>query len=237
MPSCLFPDPRLHPDMVRSRPGNGTYLHDLPEPVYAARVVGLCEALGKCLVGSRRGVGDGAQPGRDQNPYTGDLRGLVAALLVWIVVLVVGGERPLWQVLLGAALTVALVLARENMALVPPVLFLYIFWQHGWRAGLLAMLCAGILFLLGNAFYFPDNANSGRCASRIRSPSYSPGRCLRSERPVSPSRKVRSIQDDPVFLADVQAAFCCAGQRAGSLAAVALSDRRPLSDRMRAVIF
>jgi len=83
--------------------------------------------------------------------------GLVAALLVWIVVLVVGGERPLWQVLLGAALTVPLVLTRENMALVPPVLFFYIFWQHGWRAGLLAMLCAGILFLLGNAFYFPDN--------------------------------------------------------------------------------
>jgi hypothetical protein len=83
--------------------------------------------------------------------------GLVAALLVWIVVLVVGGERPLWQVLLGAALTVPLVLTRENMALVPPVLFFYIFWQHGWRAGLLAMLCAGILFLLGNVFYFPDN--------------------------------------------------------------------------------
>src|SRR4026208_323831 len=30
--------------------------------------------------------------------------GLVAALLVWIVVLVVGAERPVWQVLLGAAL-------------------------------------------------------------------------------------------------------------------------------------
>jgi hypothetical protein len=83
--------------------------------------------------------------------------GLVAAILVWIVVLVVGWERPLWQVLLGAALTVPLVLTRENMALVPPVLFLYIFWQHGWRVGLLATLCAGILFLLGNAFYFPDN--------------------------------------------------------------------------------
>lgn len=83
--------------------------------------------------------------------------GLVAALLVWIVVLVVGNERPLWQILLGVALTVPLMLTRENMALAPPVLFLYIFWQHGRRAGLLAMLCAGILFLAGNAFYFPDN--------------------------------------------------------------------------------
>ena len=83
--------------------------------------------------------------------------GLVAAMLVWIVVLVVGEKRPLWQVLLGAALTAPLVLTRENMALVPPLLFLYIFWQHGWKAGWLAMLISGILFLAGNVFYFPNN--------------------------------------------------------------------------------
>jgi hypothetical protein len=83
--------------------------------------------------------------------------GLVAALLVWIVTLVVGEKRPLWQILLAAALTAPLVLTRENMAFVPPILFLYIFWQHGWKAGLLAMLCAGFLFLSGNVFYFPEN--------------------------------------------------------------------------------
>jgi hypothetical protein len=83
--------------------------------------------------------------------------GLVAALLVWILVLTIGEKRLLWQILLGAALTVPLVLTRENMAFVPPMLFLYIFWQHGWKPGLLAALCAGILFIAGNAFYFPDN--------------------------------------------------------------------------------
>ena len=83
--------------------------------------------------------------------------GLVAALLVWIVLLVVGEGRPLWQILLGAALTVPLVLTRENMAFVPPILFVYIFWQHGWKAGLLTMLCSGGLFLAGNAFYYPEN--------------------------------------------------------------------------------
>ena len=83
--------------------------------------------------------------------------GLVAALLVWIVLLVVGEGRPLWRILLGAALTVPLVLTRENMAFVPPILFAYIFWQHGWKAGLLAMLCSGGLFLAGNAFYYPEN--------------------------------------------------------------------------------
>lgn len=83
--------------------------------------------------------------------------GTVAALLVWILVLTVGRERPLWQVLLGAALTAPLVLTRENMAFVPPILFVYIFWQHGWKTGLLAMAASAFCFLAGNAFYFPDN--------------------------------------------------------------------------------
>ena len=83
--------------------------------------------------------------------------GLVAALLVWIIVLVVGERRPLWQILLGAALTAPLVLTRENMAFVPPIVLAYVFWEHGWMAGLLASLCAGIMFLAGNVFYFPEN--------------------------------------------------------------------------------
>jgi hypothetical protein len=83
--------------------------------------------------------------------------GLVAALLVWIIVLIVGEQRSLWEILLGAAFMAPLVLTRENMAFVPPIVLLYIFWQHGWKTGLLASLCAGVLFLVGNAFYFPNN--------------------------------------------------------------------------------
>jgi len=83
--------------------------------------------------------------------------GSVAAMLVWILVLTIGENRPRWQILFGAALTAPLVLTRENLAFVPPILFLYIFWQHGLKTGLLAALCAGLLFIAGNAFYFPDN--------------------------------------------------------------------------------
>jgi hypothetical protein len=36
-------------------------------------------------------------------------------------------------------------------------MFVYIFWQHGWKTGLLAMVVSGVCFLAGNAFYFPDN--------------------------------------------------------------------------------
>src|SRR5215212_1967996 len=83
--------------------------------------------------------------------------GTVAALLIWIIVLITGEKRSLWQVLLGSALTAPLVLTRENMAFVPVIVFVYIFWQHGWKAGLLSMLCSALLFIGGNAFYFPDN--------------------------------------------------------------------------------
>jgi len=83
--------------------------------------------------------------------------GFVAALMVWMLVLTIGEGRPRWQVLLGAALTAPLVLTRENMAFVPLILLPYIFWQHGWKTGLLASFCSAILFVGGNAFYFPDN--------------------------------------------------------------------------------
>ena len=49
--------------------------------------------------------------------------GAVAAMLVWIVVLITGEKRPLWQVLLGSVLTAPLVLTRENMAFVPLIVF------------------------------------------------------------------------------------------------------------------
>jgi hypothetical protein len=83
--------------------------------------------------------------------------GPVAAMMVWMLVLVIGEERPLWQILLGSALATVVVMTRETMIFVPPILFLYIFWQHGWKKGLYAMLASGVLFIAVNAFYFPDN--------------------------------------------------------------------------------
>ena len=83
--------------------------------------------------------------------------GPVAGMLIWILILTVGGKRKLWEILLGSALTSALVLTRETMAFVPPILFLYIFWQHGWKTGLYSMLCSAFFFFGGNLFYYPDN--------------------------------------------------------------------------------
>ena len=83
--------------------------------------------------------------------------GPVAALLVWILVLTIGEKRALREILLGSALTSVLVLTRETMAFVPPILFVYIFWQHGWRTGLYAILCSGLFFVGVNLLQYPEN--------------------------------------------------------------------------------
>lgn len=82
--------------------------------------------------------------------------GLIASLLIWMLVLTVGVRRPLWQTLLGAGLAGLMILTRENMIFVSPLLLLYLFWQHGRKTGLLAALCGAAVFLVGNAFFWPE---------------------------------------------------------------------------------
>jgi len=98
--------------------------------------------------------------------------GLVAAILIWILILTIGEKRSLWEILLGSALTSVLVLTRETMAFVPLILFIYIFWQHGWKIGLYSMLCSAAFFVGGNLFYFPDNLTlwAGRVIPQFMSP-------------------------------------------------------------------
>lgn len=62
-------------------------------------------------------------------------QGLVACMLVWVLVLTLGEDRRLWQLLLGTALAAAMAMTRFNMIPVLPFLVLYIFWQHGKRPG------------------------------------------------------------------------------------------------------
>ena len=165
--------------------------------------------------------------------------GLIAALLVWIVVLTVGEKRPLWQILLGAALTAPLVLTRENMAFVPPVLFLYIFWQHGWKAGLLVMLSAGILFLAGNAFYFPENLKFWA----IRIPDFSFSFLKSWERPNVGGTSLPEPEASNLyrmilyFLLTFRLHFVSLVSALTVWLLLPFRNIRPISERMRAILF
>jgi len=83
-------------------------------------------------------------------------QGLVACMMAWMFVLTLGGNRPLWQLILGSALSMLIVMTRQNMAVVPALLVAYIFWQYGTRAGWWALGTTTVLFIGFHLLYWPD---------------------------------------------------------------------------------
>jgi hypothetical protein len=80
---------------------------------------------------------------------------LIACMLAWMFVLTLGENRPLWQLVLGSALAVLIVMTRQNMAVVPALLVGYIFWQYGTKAGWWTLGTSAVLFIAFHLFYWP----------------------------------------------------------------------------------
>lgn len=83
-------------------------------------------------------------------------QGLVACILVWSLVLVMGERRPLWQIVLGSILAGLMGMTRINMLPVLPLLVLYIFWQHGLKASVYASMAGGATVIFWHALYWPE---------------------------------------------------------------------------------
>jgi hypothetical protein len=81
---------------------------------------------------------------------------IIACMLAWMCALVLGEDRPAWQIILGAILAALTILTRQNMVVVLPLLVLYVFWQHGIRMGLWSMLAGGLVLLIGHLVYWPN---------------------------------------------------------------------------------
>jgi hypothetical protein len=81
---------------------------------------------------------------------------LVACLLAWSLLLVLGEKRSLWQIVTGSFLAGIMVMTRQNLFPVIPLIVAYIFWQHGKKAGFWAL--AGCLFpiLVIHIIYWPN---------------------------------------------------------------------------------
>jgi len=80
---------------------------------------------------------------------------LIACMLVWVLVLTLGKDRPLWQLALGAILAAAMWMTRINVFPVLPILLLYILWQNGRKAALIAVLAGGITLVALHAPFWP----------------------------------------------------------------------------------
>ncbi len=80
---------------------------------------------------------------------------VIACLLVWICVLILDEERPLWQIVLAAVLSAVAIFTRQNMAPILPLLVLYVFWQHGKQKGLWALAAGSLALLAFHGYYWP----------------------------------------------------------------------------------
>ncbi len=80
---------------------------------------------------------------------------LVAAFVAWILFFALGRERKAWQVNVGVALAGVLLLTRINLSPVLPLLLVYVWWTHGARRGLGALLTAALVVGAGHALFWP----------------------------------------------------------------------------------
>ncbi len=81
---------------------------------------------------------------------------LIVCMLVWTLVLVLGEDRPLWQLILGSILSGLMVMTRINMLPVAPLMALYIIWQHGFMSGLISGSVSLVTVVIGHAFFWPE---------------------------------------------------------------------------------
>jgi hypothetical protein len=89
--------------------------------------------------------------------------GLVAFMLPWVLVFILGelpsnrtGRLKYWRTTLGAVLLGIVVATRQNMVVAVPFILLYIFWEHGRKAGWLAAAGCTVPLLLVHILFWPN---------------------------------------------------------------------------------
>jgi 4-amino-4-deoxy-L-arabinose transferase-like glycosyltransferase len=80
----------------------------------------------------------------------------IAFLLALVLALSLGERRPAWQSALSGFVAGVMILVRQNMVLVLPLLVLYILWQHGWKLALYAALAGGAVLIFFHILYWPN---------------------------------------------------------------------------------
>ena len=79
----------------------------------------------------------------------------IACLLAWVLAFSLGEGRPPWQLILSGFLAGLMMLVRQNMLPVLPLVALYAFWQHGWKA--LGLLISGLTIVIAvHLVYWPE---------------------------------------------------------------------------------
>ncbi|MFH1905926.1 MAG: hypothetical protein ABIL11_00855, partial [Chloroflexota bacterium] len=80
---------------------------------------------------------------------------LVACILAWSLMLILGEKRTLWQIICASLLAGLLIMTRHNLIPLLPLLVGYVFWQYGRKAGWWSAFACLLPVLIGHIIYWP----------------------------------------------------------------------------------
>ena len=80
---------------------------------------------------------------------------IIACMFVWMLFFSLGKAKRTWQLVIAGALSGVMILTRENMTPVFPLLVLFILWQHGWRKAVATFLGAAVVLIAGFTAFWP----------------------------------------------------------------------------------
>lgn len=86
----------------------------------------------------------------------GATQSTIACLLAWALALSLGEKRQNWQLMLAGFLTGLMMMVRQNMMPVLPLLTIYVFWQHGWKSASLLLISGLALVIPVHIIYWPS---------------------------------------------------------------------------------
>ena len=80
---------------------------------------------------------------------------IVACVFIWMLYFSLGKDKRIWQLAIAGILSGAMILIRENMVPVFPILVLSIWWRYGWRSGVASFLGGAAVLAAGHAIFWP----------------------------------------------------------------------------------
>jgi hypothetical protein len=80
----------------------------------------------------------------------------IACMLVWMLYCLIGDDRPTWQIIVGSLLAGIMFITRLNIIPVLPLAVLYIYWQHGLKKAVLALIVGVLPIIVVHFIYWPD---------------------------------------------------------------------------------
>lgn len=86
----------------------------------------------------------------------GSTQSTIACLLAWTLALALGENRSFWQLALSGFLAGLMILVRQNMIPVLPLLIFYALWQHGWKKTWGLLFSSSAVVAATFFIYWPD---------------------------------------------------------------------------------